>query len=67
MLADHRCDRGFDWLVHDFDVAGRFVSLQHDEFGDELAERGGWGVLIAENGELVVHQRVVQNMNIHAC
>ena len=65
VLADHRSHRGFDGLVHDFDVAGGFVGLEHHEFGNELAERGGRSVLVAKNGELVVHQRVVQNMNIH--
>ena len=30
-----------------------------------LYRRGGRSVLVAKNGELVVHQRVVQNMNIH--
>ena len=65
VLADHRSHRGFDGLVHDFDVAGGFVGLEHHEFGNELAERGGRSVLVAKNGELVIHQRVVQNMNIH--
>lgn len=65
MLAYHRSDGGLDRLVHDFDVAGGLVGLKHHEFGNELAERGGRGVLVAKNGELVVHQRVVQNMNIH--
>ncbi len=65
MLADHGSDRGFDRLVHDLDVAGCLVSLEHDEFGDELAESGGRSVLVTKDGELVVHQRVVQNVNIH--
>ena len=50
VLAYHRSDGGFDRLVHDFDVAGGFVSLKHHEFGNELAERGGRGVLVAKNG-----------------
>ena len=49
-------------LIH---ISGGFVSLEHHEFGNELAKRGGRGVLVAKNGELVIHQRVVQNMNIH--
>ena len=66
MLADHRGDRGLDRLVDDFDVASGFVGLEHHEFGNELAEGGRGGVLVTENGEFMVHQRVVQHMNIHA-
>ena len=66
MLTDHRGDRGLDRLVDDFDVASGFVGLEHHEFGNELTEGGRGGVLVTENGEFMVHQRVVQHMNIHA-
>ena len=65
LLADHRADRRFDRAVHNIDVAGGLVGLEHDQLGDEFAERGGRGVLVTQDGELVFHQRVVQNMNFH--
>ena len=66
LLADHGRDRGFDRLVYDLEIAGCFVGLQRDELGDEFAERGGGGVLVAEHRELVLDERVIEYMQFHS-
>ena len=65
LLAGHRGDRRLDRRGHHGQVAGGLVGLKHHEFGDELAEGGGGGVLVAQHGELVLDQRMIQNMEFH--
>jgi hypothetical protein len=59
-LADHRSYRGFDGVVGDVEIACGFVGFQHDQLADQLAEGVGGGVLISQDGELMLHQRVLQ-------
>ena len=65
LLAGHRRDRGLDRRGHDAQVAGGFIGFKHHKLGDELAENGGGGVLVAQHGELVLDQRMIQNVKFH--
>jgi hypothetical protein len=46
-------------------VPRRLVGEQGHELVDEETERRRRGVLVAEDGELVVHQRVVGDVQAH--
>ena len=66
LAADSRSDGSIDRSLGDGHLAGRLVCEERDELVDELTESRGGGLAIAEDGELMVDQRVVRNMKVHA-
>ena len=62
-LSLRAADRGFDFNRFERQIAGDFVSHQHGDFVQQLAKLLGAGLLIAHQGELMLNQRMIHNMN----
>ena len=62
----HLADRGLDVLGGQGQVTGSLIGDEHSDLGYQLAEIFDAGVLVAHDGQLVGHQRVVHDMNFLA-
>ena len=63
LLRSHRRHRGFDLYILEGQISGRLIAHQHGDLGDQLAEFLGTGVLITQDRQLVLDQRMVKNRN----
>ena len=60
-LAPGRSNRSFDDDLLQGQIAGRLIAHEHGDLRDELAEFFDAGALVAEDGQLMLNQRVVEN------
>jgi hypothetical protein len=63
-LAGHGFERGFDLHILQRHVARDLVGHQGAEFAQQAAEAVGAGVFLAHQGQFVLHQRVVDDVDI---
>ena len=56
-------DGGLDEFRLQRQVAGGFVALEHGELGDQLTKLSRTGVLISQDGEFMLDERMVGNGN----
>ena len=58
-----RADGSLHFLGGQGQVAGGLIGDQHADLGDQLPEVLDAGVLVAQDGELVGHQRMIHDVN----
>ena len=59
-------DRGLDLNLLGAHVARGLIGQERHQLVDELAEDGGRSLLVSQDGELVVNERVVSNVQVQA-
>ena len=64
VVAGGRTHRGLYLDLLEGQVAGRLIAHQHSDLADELAEGFGPRVLIAQDGQLVLDEGVVEYVHI---
>ena len=55
-------DRGLHLHIGQGEITGGLVALQRGDFGDDLAELLHAGILVPQDGQLMLQQRMIQHM-----
>jgi hypothetical protein len=66
-LAGHGLQRGFDLDILHGHVARDLIGHQRCQLVEQAAKAVGAGLLLAHQRQLVLHQRVVDDVNVAHC
>ena len=55
----------FDFNIFQRQIPGEFIAHEKGDFLQKTAELAGTGAFGTHNGELVLNQRMIDNMNLH--